>query len=367
MKKRKWMIMITAAGLIATTTAVGANGLMKKVTGFLDNDVMVSINGTDTTIQPVYIDGKAYFPARDTANALGYSLNWSRDQIELVEKESEMEEFLQTSGVIVSVEPIDDRYRLEVLGHGPNTWIILYADKETVLTNAAGDAFAAKDLKAGMHITAQYGPIIAFSFPGQSHAASIQVGDERLIKEEAILSVDQTDDGWQIQFGEMKDGAEAPELTLNAGKETMLVTPEGYPVEWSQIKAGTKVRAYYGPIMTKSIPPQSPADVIVVLDGLVDPTSVNEYRELAWTFVPESEKEHLITKQENAQVDFILAKGAAIVPADDKQKEILADIQSRDGKLITVTYNTDQDALLGPLMIVIHPETKELIGFFQRL
>jgi hypothetical protein len=146
----------------------------------------------------------------------------------------------------------------------------------------------------------------------------------------------------------------------------MVVSTEGQSVEWSQIKPGTQVRAYYGPVMTKSIPPQSPAHVIVVLGEQLDSATVKEYRDLAWTFVPQREKAHLITKQDEAQVAIIDAKGAAIMAVNDTQKKFLADIEAENGKLISVNYSTDQDAMLGPLMIVINPETKELVGFFVR-
>ncbi|GGD76419.1 hypothetical protein [Paenibacillus nasutitermitis] len=364
MKKQKWLIMMTAAGLLATTAAVGANGLVEKVNGILHNDIKVTVNGTDTKLHPVYINGKAYLPARDTATALGYGLELSGKEIKLGEKEQE--NFMQTMGVIVSASSTDGKSQIEVLGHGTNTWVILNVDQKTVLTDKNGKAFAAKDLKPGMQLTAKYGPVMTMSYPGQSHAVSIQVGEQSLIKEEAVLSVNNTDGGWKIQFGEMKDNVEIPSLTLNAGKETMVVSPEGQPVEWSQIKPGTKIRAYYGPIMTKSLPPQSPAHVIVVLEEQLDSASVKEYQNLAWTLVPESQKEHLLTKQDEAQVELISAKEAGIMPADDKQKQILADIQAKDGKLISVNYSTDQDALLGPLVIVINPETKELVGFFIR-
>lgn len=370
MKKQKWLIVLTAAGLLGTTAAAGASGLVEKVTGILHNDVAVSVDGEGTALHPVYIDGKAYLPARDTAEALGYSLSWNSKEIQLRDKqpEQEAEAYVRISGVITSAEADGDKTRIEVLGHGPNTWIILTADKDTVVTGQDGKPYAVKDLKPGLSITAEYGPIIAMSYPGQSHAASIQVAGERLIQEGAVYTAGTADDGSrQIQFSELKDGVETPSLTLTAGKETMVVSEEGQPVDWSQLKPGTQVRAYYGPIMTKSIPPQSPLFVLVVLGEQPDPASVKAYRELAWTLVPEDQKPHLLTKRDEAQVSIIAAKGAAIMPADDKQKQVLADLAAQDGKLISVTYSTDQDALLGPLQIAINPDTKELVGFFIRM
>ena len=370
--KHKWLILMTTAGLLATTAAAGADGIVDKVSGLLRGDITVSVNGENTAIHPVYIDGKAYLPARDMAGALGVGIHWSGEEIELTQKEEadEVEQYLQTSGVIVDAAKTDNgSVRIEVLGHSPNNWIILYADADTVLTDAEGKPFAAADLKAGMQLTAQYGPIVALSYPGQSHAASIQVGEQRLVQEAAVIATEATEDGKRILIGETKDGKDHVSVVLNMGKESMLVNREGQPVEWSDIKAGSKVRAYYGPMMTKSLPPQSPAHVVVLLDQQeqLAPAAEQEFRELAWTFVPEEDKGHLLTAKEEAQVELVDAAGGGVMAATDEQKAALAELQAAGGKLVAVTYRTDQDALLGPLTVAIHPDTKALLGYFVRM
>jgi len=77
--------------------------------------------------------------------------------------------------------------------------------------------------------------------------------------------VNKTDSGWQIQLGTGTGGATVSNLVLNVGADTLIVTSGGEPVKAEDIKAGAKVRAFYGPATTKSIPPQSAADTIVVL------------------------------------------------------------------------------------------------------
>lgn len=373
MNNKKLIVLMTAVGLLGATAGVGASSMVSKVTGILHKDIAVSVDGSATSMNPVYIKGKAYLPARDAASALGYNLSWSSKTIELNQKEAPPEEveYLRTLGVIVSVEPTDKEgnYRIEVLGKGPYSWIILNADKETVVTDASGSAVAAKDLKAGMRIEAEFGPIIAMSFPGQSHAAKIIVGSESLIKEDVIQSVTKTDEGWQVQFGETKDGVATPTLTLNAGKETSVLNAEGQSVEWADLKAGAKVRAYYGPMMTKSIPPQSPLHYLVVLDEIeqLAPASAQEFRELAWSKLTVDNKAHLITKKDEAKVEVIDSKNVTLMATTDAQKKLLADIQAANGKLISVTYNTDQDPLLGPLTLVFDPDSKELLGLFVRM
>ena len=61
------------------------------------------------------------------------------------------------------------------------------------------------------------------------------------------------------------------------------------------------------------------------------------------------------------------AADAAVIGTTEAQKSALAELQAAGGKLVAVTYRTDQDALLGPLTVAIHPDTKELLGYFIRM
>lgn len=371
MNKKKAIIILTAVGLLGTSAAVGAKGLVSKVNGLLRGDVAVSINGDQTSLHPVYINGKAYLPIREAAPALGYNLTYHGKEIELNEISEQPEaEYVQTMGVIVDVQKDKDQYRVEVLGKGPQSWVILYVDKDSALTGPDGKAFAAKDLKAGQQIIAQFGPIMTMSFPPQSHAATLNVRSEALVQESVIQAVEHTDDGWQVTFGDTKDGKETTTLVLNAGKETSVLDAQGQSVAWESLKAGMKVRAYYGPVMTKSLPPQSPLHYLVVLDAAqssVAPAAAKEFRDLAWTLVPDNEKEHLTTKQDEAKVESVPASNTAVMSTTDAQKKRLEEIKAAGGDVITVTYTTDRDALIGPLVMAFDPDTKQLLGFFIRM
>ncbi|WP_161793346.1 stalk domain-containing protein [Cohnella kolymensis] len=375
MNKQKWIVLVTAAGLLGTTAAAGAAGMVDKVSGLLRKDVVISVNGTDTSMKPVYINGKAYLPARDAASALGYDLNWNSKgrEIELQQKNppqaEEPVQYMKAAGVIVDVREDNGRHRIELMGKGPTaaySWLILYADKETVLTDENGRAFAVADLKAGMHITADYGPMVQMSFPSTSHAANIVVGEQRLISEQFVQEVRPTDDGWQVHIGPGKLSTTPVTTILNVGKDATVQTAQGEPVEVTKLAPGTRVRAYYGPAVTKSIPAQSTAELIVVMPELLREQVTLKFLDLAWSNVPETEKSHLKTSKEQANVSLIDSQGAMIVGLTDEQKQFLAGIKDRSVQLVTVTYNTDQDALLGPLTVVIDPATMKVVGYFAR-
>ncbi len=70
MKHKKALVILTAVGVLGATAVTGASGLVEKVSGLLRSDIKIVVNGEQTTLQPVYIDGKAYLPVRDAGGVL---------------------------------------------------------------------------------------------------------------------------------------------------------------------------------------------------------------------------------------------------------------------------------------------------------
>jgi hypothetical protein len=204
------------------------------------------------------------------------------------------------------------------------------------------------------------------SFPSSSHAAKIVVGEQRLIAEQFVQEVRQSDDGWQVHIGPGKLAATPATTILNVGKGATMQTAQGEPVEVSKLAPGTRVRAYYGPALTKSIPAQSTAELVVVMPELLREQVTLKFLDLAWHNVPEAEKSHLTTTKEQAKVALIDSSTKMIIGLTDEQKQFLAGIKDRSVQLVTVTYNTDQDALLGSLTVVIDPATMKVVGYFAR-
>ncbi|REJ11889.1 MAG: hypothetical protein C6W59_15780 [Paenibacillaceae bacterium] len=360
---RKWLAVMTTAGLLVAAASAGADGIGQKISGWLRPDIMVAVDGAETGMKPVIIEGKAYLPARGIAEATGYEIHWKGNRIELSGAEDE-EQYMTFTGYINGVTQDGDRWRIDVIG--PNNWLILYADKETVLTDAEGKPFAAEDLAPGMAIEAEYGPMVAMSYPAQSHAASIKVMQQHLVAKQVIHSVEKTEDGWRIALAD-EEGGEV-KLVLLAGPETLIVRSDKQPADAELLEPGLVVRAYYGPAVMKSLPPQSHAQYIEVDDQRewLAPAEEQEYRELAWKQLSDEDKAHLITAKDEALVELIDAANAAVIPLEGKER-LLEDIRANGGKLVAVTYKTDQDALLGPVTVLFDPETKEVIGHIVRM
>lgn len=358
--KKKVVVALTLVGLLGTTAAVGAESLVAQVTGYLQKDVKVLINGQDSALTPVYIDGKAYIPVRDAAAKLGYTLNYDAENKEI--ELDEAVELMRATGVIVGLDAQEGgKTRIQLLG---STWVILTVDETTAIKGLDGTTRSAADLKVGTQIDAEFGPAMAMSYPGQAQAVTINVHADRAVKEGTIQSVKPTDDGWQVQFDDT--------LVLNAGKETRVKTSMGESLNWEDVKAGMKATAYYGPFETKSLPPQSPVYLLVVQaeapvpGGMkMSPEAAQAYRDLAWAQVGE-QASHVTTKQDEAVVQIVSAQDASVLTYTDEQKKLLEEVQAANGNFVTVTYNTDQDELIGPLTVVFDFNTKAFIGYYPR-
>lgn len=383
MNKKKVIIVATLAGLLGSAVAAEASGFLQKVNGFVRSDVKVTVDGEQTSLKPVFINGQAYLPAKSEADALGYDVRYdAKDKtLSLTSRDGgndgggngngnggqEEANYMTLAGIIQGVNKLPNgSYQLDVIGKGTNRWVILTVDKDTQLTGANGQAAEMSALKAGTEITAAYGPVMALSYPGQSHAAKVTLGSEHLIKEDAVQTVKHTNDGWQVTLGKAADGDSLSSVVLNAGKETSVVDKEGQPVAWENVKAGMKVRAYYGPMMTKSLPPISPLFYLVVLGDQADaltPAAVGEFRTLAWNKLTNEQKKHVTTKQADAEVSLVNAADSGVLASTDEAKQLLQAAKDRGGKLAAVTYATDQDQLLGPLTVVYDLDSKTFIGF----
>lgn len=97
----------------------------------------------------------------------------------------------------------------------------------------------------------------------------------------------------------------------------------------------------------------------------MSPETVQEYRDLAWAQVSEQASD-ITTKQDEAVVQIVSSNEVGIIAYSDEQRKMLAIVQAANGNFVTVTYNTDQDELLGPLTVILDFNTIAIIRFNVR-
>ena len=109
--------------------------------------------------------------------------------------------------------------------------------------------------------------------------------------------------------------------------------------------------------------------------GTLSPTEKLSYRTIAYDRLSEQEKESIISDWQDAEVRqgiYQYNNSHIIFFVDSKTKlHFLLDdsdfILYPAQPLIAVIFNTVDDALLGPIVIIIEPKSKTPIGFVGRL
>ncbi|WP_135606134.1 hypothetical protein [Methanococcoides sp. NM1] len=161
------------------------------------------------------------------------------------------------------------------IGEGYPCDLYLMIGQETTITDSNGNKLAFDDLTEGTRIEAYYGPMTTRSLPPQSAAVSIVVLDENvqtapqpvktigtilgteIWSENTVLLLDQND-------SDIGEGYPC-DIYLITGQATTITDSNGNELTIEDLTEGTRIEAYYGPMVTASLPPQSGTLKIVVL------------------------------------------------------------------------------------------------------
>lgn len=106
-----------------------------------------------------------------------------------------------------------------------------------------------------------------------TEATEVQM-DVRIGAMVSVTSVQKEADDYKFMLVKTEKGEE---IQLNLDQKTLVVNNEtGVPAAMDEIKAGDKVFVYYSPVMTRSLPPQSACELILVNVGDKTPASLHE-------------------------------------------------------------------------------------------
>lgn len=176
-------------------------------------------------------------------------------------------------GTITTINK-NDKGQISILLNGYETGIILHLTEQTKITSADGKTLKPEDLKLGMEIEATHPNFMALSMPPQAGAITIVVKSSLESKEVLgtvgrVVSVEkeQSGDGaTRITVeGDPLTKESQPQVALVITEDTIIVNARDQKrMKPEEIKPEMKVYAFYGPVMTKSLPPQVGAEKIVV-------------------------------------------------------------------------------------------------------
>lgn len=206
--------------------------------------------------------------------------------------------------------------------------VVLLVGEETTITDAEGNAVKVEDIKDGAYITAQVKPMMTMSIPPQTPAISIVVSDEApvALENETVTGTAVKNDFSSEDRLVINRGEEMGELVLLVSEETAVTDAEGNAVKVEDIEEGAYITAEIKPMMTMSIPPQSPAVSIIVSD---EAPAALEAVTLDGAVVSVEEDRLLMDSQTMGEVVLIVTGETTITNADGEEIA-LADIKAED-------------------------------------
>lgn len=168
-----------------------------------------------------------------------------------------------TSGIITNIN--DKTGSITVIGNameqGGTNYLVLHVDQDTEIVDENGAALTADALKENAYIDAFYGNIMTMSYPAQTHAKKIVVKASEAVKAEGTISTSERAADGQVYLNVGSDDKTENDIILNITDKTVILPALGGD---SELKDGMKVVVYHSPIMTRSLPGITNAEVVIV-------------------------------------------------------------------------------------------------------
>jgi len=219
--------------------------------------------------KPQLLNGSTYVPLAFVDEILRAEATVADDAVTVVDEESDVAP--ARTGTITTINKSEDG-KMSFLLNGYETGILLHVNKDTKITTADGKALQPQDLKLGMEVEVTHPKMMALSMPPQAGAISVVVKSS-LETPEVLGTAGKIVSIRKDQEGSFKMLVEGQKLTENAPEKIVLVVNENTKIVSAKdnkelkpgdLKADRKVFAFYGPKLTRSLPPIGVAEKIVV-------------------------------------------------------------------------------------------------------
>ncbi|EHB63843.1 MULTISPECIES: hypothetical protein [Paenibacillus] len=149
----------------------------------------------------------------------------------------------------------------QALETGGVNYVILTVDEKTEIVDKNGAALSRDVLKEGVRIEALYSQVMTLIYPARTHADKIVVSDTKAPKIEGTIAESERNSKEQLYINVGSDSSTDNDVILNISKDTQIIA--GLDPD-AELAPGTKITAYHSPVMTKSLPPITAAEVIIV-------------------------------------------------------------------------------------------------------
>ncbi|MNW47411.1 hypothetical protein D3C74_247380 [compost metagenome] len=106
-----------------------------------------------------------------------------------------------------------------------------------------------------------YGPVMALSYPARTHADKIIVKQAESIKIGGTVQASDRANKEQVYVNVGSDQSTDNDVILNMTDDTVIIPLLGGEAE---LRAGTRIVAYHSPIMTRSLPGITNAEIVII-------------------------------------------------------------------------------------------------------
>jgi len=218
--------------------------------------------------QNTLYNGTTYVPVAFVENILQAEVNVTEDTVKV---EEEKEAAPPVVGNVTKVTK-NEKGKYSILLNGYETGIILHLNEDTKITSADGKELKPEDLKMGMEVEATHAKFMAMSMPPQTGVFTIVVkssleSPEVLGTGGRLVSVEKGQNGaYRVNVeGEALSEGSQDHVVLTITEETVIVNARDQKaMKPEDLKPEMRVYAFYGPRLTRSLPPQGVAEKLVV-------------------------------------------------------------------------------------------------------
>lgn len=176
-------------------------------------------------------------------------------------EEAAVEQAPGTDGIITEIKDSLMTIIGKPLEQGGIDYALLTVDKETEIVDESGNALDVSKLKADTHVVVTYGPVMALSYPARTHADKIIVKQAESIKIEGTVQASDRANKEQVYVNVGSDQSTDNDVILNMTDDTVIIPLLGGEAE---LRAGTRIVAYHSPIMTRSLPGITNAEIVII-------------------------------------------------------------------------------------------------------
>lgn len=219
---------------------------------------------------PVLKNGKLYVPASFFSEILSGSVSTEKEGVSI--SFEQQRETTTTTGIITKITK-DDKYPSVKINGIAMNGLVLNVGEDTLYQAADGSALTINDLKIGQSVEVEHAIIATLSLPPQTPTYRITVKDKDYKAEwlgtdgkiQEVADADSTDPVRIRVQGSAISASSPEEVILNITEATTLIHVDGTKAAVDELTKDTKVVTFYSPLLTRSLPPISNAEKVIVV------------------------------------------------------------------------------------------------------